>query len=205
MLAWFICECKRQVHILCCCVSGGPERQWRCSYSFRDPEVFFHREVSQQVLETLSARGLLTDSILTLFDSRFTRLQRVRINNAASVTTRGLRVLRSHKLTELEATGLSRVTVNDLIGCLGDWTLAHLRLLNVARTAFTSSKFCVVVALSKLRGLTTLNVSGTEFNRHGLDIVAQDLPLLEVLDISATRIKCAPLFFFFCGLVWSEQ
>ncbi|KAL3203573.1 hypothetical protein MRX96_011941 [Rhipicephalus microplus] len=180
----FICD-----NIDAICEVQADEQQQAARYSFRDPDVFFHREVSQQVLETLSTRGLLNDSILTLFDARYTRLQRVRIHNAANVTTKGLRVLRSHKLTELEATGLTRVTVNDLIGCLGDWSLAHLRLLNVARTAFTSSKFCVVVALSKLRGLTSLNVSGTEFNRHGLDIVAQDLPLLEVLDISGTRIK----------------
>ncbi|KAM7287261.1 protein zyg-11 homolog B [Ixodes scapularis] len=180
----FICENIDAI----CEVQASPDDQ-TLRYSFKDPDVFFHKEVSQQVLETLSARGLLNDSILTLFDSRSTRLQRVRIKNATNVTTKGLRVLRSHKLTELEATGLSQVAVNDLIGCLGDWTLSNLRLLNVARTAFTSSKFCVVVALSKLRSLTTLNVSNTEFNRHGLDIVATDLPLLEVLDISATRIK----------------
>ncbi|KAL1415664.1 hypothetical protein MTO96_029084 [Rhipicephalus appendiculatus] len=180
----FICD-----NIDAICEVQTDEQQQAVRYSFRDPDVYFHREVSQQVLETLSVRGLLNDSILTLFDARYTHLQRVRIHNAANVTTKGLRVLRSHKLTELEATGLTRVTVNDLIGCLGDWSLAHLRLLNVARTAFTSSKFCVVVALSKLRGLTSLNVSGTEFNRHGLDIVAQDLPLLEALDISGTRIK----------------
>lgn len=180
----FICE-----NIDAICEVETDEQQQPIRYSFRDPNVFYHQDVSEQVLETLSARGLLNDSILTLFDSCCTRLQRVRINNAHNVTTKGLRALRSHKVTQLEATGLSRVTVNDLIGCLGDWTLSHLRLLNVARTAFTSSKFCVVVALSKLQGLTSLNVSYTEFNRHGLDIVAQDLPLLEVLDISGTRIK----------------
>lgn len=163
-------------------------------YAFKDPDVFFHTEVSQQVLETLGNRGQLSDGVLSLFDSRVTRLRKVRLRNAANVTTRGLRVLRSHRLTEIEATGLSKVTVNDLIGCLGDWTLSHLRSLNVARSAFTSAKMCVVVALSKLRNLASLNVSNTEFNRHGLDIIAQDLPHLETLDISATRVEdIAPL------------
>lgn len=46
----------------------------------------------------------------------------------------------------------------------------------------------MVVALSKLRALQILNVSGTEFNRHGLEIVVEDLPLLESLDISCTRV-----------------
>ena len=49
-------------------------------------------------------------------------------------------------------------------------------------------RYCVLVALSNLRALQTLNVSGTEFNRHGLDIVVEDLPLLESLDISCTQV-----------------
>lgn len=50
------------------------------------------------------------------------------------------------------------------------------------------NRVCVFLALSKLRALHTLNVSGTEFNRHGLEIVVEDLPLLENLDISCTRV-----------------
>jgi Zyg-11 family protein len=51
------------------------------------------------------------------------------------LTTRGLRVLKGHKISNLEATGM-KVTVNDLIGCLGEWTLQNLRSLNVARSTF---------------------------------------------------------------------
>lgn len=46
-----------------------------------------------------------------------------------------------------------------------------------------------MVALSKLRALQTLNVSNTDFNHHGLEIVASDLPQLEHLDISNTRVN----------------
>ena len=46
----------------------------------------------------------------------------------------------------------------------------------------------MVVALSKLRSLQVLNVSGTEFNKHGLEIVVEDLALLESIDISCTRV-----------------
>lgn len=45
-----------------------------------------------------------------------------------------------------------------------------------------------IATLNKLKALHTLNVSGTEFNKHGLDIVVEDLPLLESLDISCTRV-----------------
>lgn len=47
----------------------------------------------------------------------------------------------------------------------------------------------MVVTLSKLRSLHTLNVSCTEFNTHGLGIVVEDLPLLESLDISCTKVN----------------
>jgi Zyg-11 family protein len=86
-------------------------------------------------------------------------------------------------------TGLVRATVNDLVGCLGEWTLQNLRTLSVSHGTFLDmSKYCVVIALSKLRGLRSLDVSHTEFNRHGLELVAHDLPQLEALDISGTRV-----------------
>ncbi|XP_076353569.1 protein zyg-11 homolog B-like [Tachypleus tridentatus] len=159
-------------------------------YVFKAQDTFCPSKVSEQLLETLDQRGFLTDDLLTLFTSNVTRLEHVHIHNSPSITTKGLRVLRSHKITELEATGLMKITVNNLIGCLGDWSLRHLRLLNVANSIFTSSgKICVVVALSKLQNLLTLNVSNTEFNSHGLEIVTEDLQLLENLDISNTKVE----------------
>lgn len=61
--------------------------------------------------------------------------RRVKITDARELTLRGLKVLKPHKITELETIGL-KVTVNDLIGCLGEWTLQNLRSLNVAHSAF---------------------------------------------------------------------
>ena len=66
-----------------------------------------------------------------------------------------------------------------------DW----FRLLNVSNSTFMdSNKFCVVVALSKLRNLQVLNVSNTEFSKNNLDLVVEDLPLLDTLDISQTKV-----------------
>lgn len=47
---------------------------------------------------------------MALFEARSTRLERVTIKNAAHVSTRGLRVLKAHKIHELEAVGLCRVS-----------------------------------------------------------------------------------------------
>ncbi|XP_012283903.1 protein zyg-11 homolog B [Orussus abietinus] len=155
---------------------------------FKNSDAFLPAEISEQLLYSLCERKALSDLTITLFDSKTTRLRHVRLKDASTLSAKGLKVLRQHKVVDLEVNGL-KITVNDLIGCLGDWSLQNLRSLSVAKGSFVDcSRYCVVVALSKLRALQTLNVSGTEFNRHGLEIVVEDLPLLENLDISCTRV-----------------
>ena len=64
------------------------------------------------------------------------------------------------------------------------------RLLNVSNSTFMdANKYCVVVALSKLKHVQSLNVSNTEFNKTSLELVAEDLVLLENLDISQTKVN----------------
>ncbi|KAL1117386.1 hypothetical protein AAG570_004712 [Ranatra chinensis] len=165
---------------------SGPQKETRLR--FRDPEVYFHSELSERLLKALCKKGKLNDCTLTLFDVGTTRLRRVSIPNASELSKEGLRVLKGHKITHLEICGL-KFSVNDLVACLGEWTLHNLRSLNVARSTFSEGKrHCLVIALSKLKSLQSLDVSGTEFNRHALDIVVEDLPRLESLDISSTRV-----------------
>ncbi|KAF7993187.1 hypothetical protein HCN44_006247 [Aphidius gifuensis] len=156
--------------------------------NFKDPDVFLPAQISEQLLARLCEKNALTDLTITLFDSTTTRLRYVRLKDASSLSAKGLKVLKQHKVVDLEINGL-KITINDLIGCLGDWSLQNLRSLSVAKGSFIDcSRVCVFLALSKLRALHTLNVSGTEFNRHGLEIVVEDLPFLENLDISCTRV-----------------
>lgn len=158
-------------------------------YSFKDADAYFHSNLSEQLMASLCDKGRLNDETLALFDPNVTTLRRVSIKDA-QVTTKGLRVFKSHRISELEITGLKSVTVNDIFSCLGEWTLSNLRVLNVSNSTFlNSAKFCVVVSLSKLRNLQSLNVSHTEFNKHGLEIIAEDLPGLESIDISGTAIN----------------
>ncbi len=157
---------------------------------FRTDDVYFHSSLSDQLLTCLSDKKKLNDEVMTLFQSSVTALKRVRIRDSP-LTAAGLQVLQSHKITELEVVGLKEeTTVNDLVGCLGDWTINNLRVLNVANSRFMrTTKFCDVISLSKLGNLQSLNVSNTEFNQHGLEVIAQDLPLLESLDISRTPVS----------------
>lgn len=157
-------------------------------YSFKGSCVSFPSILSEQLFSALDEHTM-TDQLLSIFDPSITRLQRVYIRDASNVSTKGLRILRTHKITELAVIGLSSITVNDLIGCLGDWTLENLRVLNVSFSTFLSSeRVRVVIALSKLRNLKCLDVSFTEFNSQALEIVAEDLPSLESLNISNTMV-----------------
>ena len=156
--------------------------------SFRQPDAFIPAEISDQLLSNLCEKRTLSDLTITLFDSKYTRLRHVRLKDASALSAKGLKVLKQHKVVDLTVNGL-KITVDDLISCLGDWSLQNLRSLSVAKGSFMDcSRYCVVVTLSKLRALHTLNVSGTEFNKHGLEIVVEDLPLLESLDISCTKV-----------------
>ncbi len=171
------------------CESQVTEDTGQSSMVFKTEDTYFHNTLSDLLLAYLSDKQKLNDESLSLFSSQYTCLKHVQIKDA-DVTAKGLRVLRTHKIIELEAVGLKGATVNDLMGCLGEWTLANLRALNVANSTFmNSAKFCVVVSLSKLRNLQSLDVSNTEFNNHGLEIIAEDLPALESLDISGTPIS----------------
>ena len=158
------------------------------SLTFRGNDVFFPSAISDELLCSLSEKKHLTDEVLELFNPRYTSLKRVKIKDAP-ITQKGLRVFKEHKIIDFEATGLKNVTINDIINCLGEWTVTNLRNMNLMNNTFlNSSKYCVVVSLSRLRHLQCLNVSNTEFNKQGLDIVAQDLHGLECLDISSTPV-----------------
>ena len=113
--------------------------------------------------------------MLTLFDGDTTRLRHVRLSDASKLTVKGLKTLKGHKIVELEALGLTKATVGEMVNCLGEWSLQNLRHLNVANSTFVdSNKFCVIVELSKLKNLQVLNVSNTEFNNASLKQVVDN-------------------------------
>ncbi|XP_033341021.1 protein zyg-11 homolog B [Megalopta genalis] len=156
--------------------------------SFKRPDIFIPAEISELLLSNLCERKALCDETITLFDSKSTRLRCVQLKDASVLSAKGLKVLKQHKVQELVVNGLT-ITINDLISCLGDWSLQNLRSLSIARGSFLDcSRYCLLVTLSKLKALTSLNVSGTNFNQHGLEIVVDDLPLLENINISCTNV-----------------
>lgn len=109
------------------CFTGDDDDDSDCDtrkrnlFRFRDSGVFLFGEISEKLLETMCARGMLSDSTLSLFNERNTRLKCVRIRNCRKVTAQGLEVLRGHKIIDLECVNLKKVNSRDILGegCLG--------------------------------------------------------------------------------------
>lgn len=158
--------------------------------AFKQGDLYLHTNLSEQLLGLLVEAGKLDDKTLSIFNAKNTKLEKVVLQNSSNLTRKGLRrTLQQHHIIDLEATQLM-VTISDLINCLSEWTLKNLRSLDVSCCTFVdSSKMAVMISLSCLRSLRSLNVSYTEFNNHGLEIVVEDLRHLECLDISETRVS----------------
>ena len=155
-----------------------------------EPRYFLPTHLSEEFLSRLNRSNKLCDRTLLLFNSTLTNLRKIDIRNAG-VSVRSLQVLRQHKLVDVRTVGLKNVSVDDIISCLNTESLASLRHLNVSNCTFVTNaklRAPVIVSLSKLRNLHSLNVSHTEFNETGIDIVSQCLPSLQVLDVSCTPI-----------------
>lgn len=88
----------------------------RKRFRFRDKDVFLFNEISERLLEKLCDRGLLCDSTLSLFNEKNTRLKSVRIRNCKKVTVEGLKVLKKHKITDLECVNLTKVYSREILG-----------------------------------------------------------------------------------------
>lgn len=61
-----ICEEQKQCHKI---TSSGTK------IGFKDSDVYFHSEISENLLTSLCAKGKLTDVTMTLFDVSTTRLR----------------------------------------------------------------------------------------------------------------------------------
>ena len=144
----YICD---NITSLCTSVwteTGEPKLQ------FKEEEIFFHTELSEQLLVRLCEKKKLDDLTLTLFQvspqihlvynmitygyivmfqGDSTRLRHVRLADASKLSVKGLKTLKGHKIVELEALGLTKATVTDLISCLGEWQAisSYFRFLQI--------------------------------------------------------------------------
>lgn len=91
-------------------------------------------EFYEQIL--CPTNGLPQKLMLNKMPRYHLHFRNVRLEDASNLSMKGLKVLKQHKVVHLEVNGL-KITINDLIACLGDWSLRNLRSLNVANSSFT--------------------------------------------------------------------
>ncbi|RTG85573.1 Zyg-11 protein [Schistosoma bovis] len=107
----------------------------------------------------------------------------------ANVSPSSLKVLKEFRLYSLSAMNLTKVNLNTIISCLGEWTVQNLMCLNISGTSILcETHLPILVALGRFKNLSVLNASRTELNTQSLQIIADDLLNLRYLNISRTRV-----------------
>lgn len=151
----------------------------------------------ENILETFQQKFPLTDRVLKLaiFNGGINRLTKIKIEDASNLSTVGLNMISQHRVQFLHVSNLKKCSVNELVSCLSDWSIKNLEELSVRNCSFTLyNKAFFILSLTHLTKLRSLDVSYTDFNNHGLEIIAEDLPFLKSLNISATKItQLSPL------------
>lgn len=183
---------------------------------FKDSDMHLPDALSNRLLAALINRGDLNDGTLSLFHSLCTSLTTVNIDYA-KLTTRGLSVLKTHRISRLALRFADRyLTFDDLSAhCLGDWTLENLRSLTLCFTNLdnrdldsiskslphletldiSDNKISHISPLrdckNRLRSLTMRNLD--ELKEEGTTVTLWELSLLELLDVSLVNDATFPL------------
>ncbi|GAB6022081.1 hypothetical protein CHUAL_006224 [Chamberlinius hualienensis] len=175
-----------------------------------EPPPLLHSNLTERLLDSLGERKKLTNQVFQQFDKVIAHFKRLRITHAGRLTIDGLKQLRNYNLTDVEIAELSfSVSLTDFLkGCLNQWTLENLRSLHITKPPLSKDASVMqmvtcaeestgraaqymamaTIPLAKMKCLRSINVSGTDFNQHCLDIITGELPLVESLDISSTKV-----------------
>ncbi|CAH8669677.1 unnamed protein product [Schistosoma haematobium] len=143
---------------------------------------------SQKILLQLCKRNALDDDRMSLFNADSVDLMSPVIKEA-NVSPSSFKVLKEFRLYSLSAMNLTKVNLNTIISCLGEWTVQNLMCLNISGTSILcETHLPILVALGRFKNLSVLNASRTELNTQSLQIIVDDLLNLRYLNISRTRV-----------------
>ncbi|KAK9876248.1 hypothetical protein WA026_012547 [Henosepilachna vigintioctopunctata] len=171
------------------CTSLGSEDKSEWKYVFRDPDIFLIRQISEKLMSKLLEKKLLRDATLNIFSEENTRLQCVRITDC-EVSESGLKILKNHKIVDLECVNLKYISIANIIDCLSEWTRLNMINANFSKCSFIdSSRHTYMVKIVSLKNLRSLNLADTELNQHCFSMICTDLLHLEKLDISGTQVR----------------
>ncbi|XP_040564607.1 protein zyg-11 homolog B isoform X2 [Lepeophtheirus salmonis] len=155
--------------------------------------VSLHVPAAEILITAFSEAGKFQDNVISSSIFPPTGLRYLKVPCAANLTVKGLETLRNHPdLIVIRMQGLVEATVKDLLASLHPKTHQNLRLLDVSQSAFsypTGKGIVEPLPFDRLKSLVYLNVSGTEFKKFSLELVASDIPTLKYLDISSTKVS----------------
>lgn len=180
----------------------------RYACTFKDSSIFLIQRISELLMNKLLKKKLLTNSTLSLFSEENTTLKRVKIDGI-KVNKGGMMFLKNHKITDLECTNLSSISIIDIMGkflfkisvsdmihtcfsdCMNTWSVQNLYSANFAKCLFLdSSNYCYMVKILSFKNIRSLGLAYTELNQYCLEMICTDLKFLVKLDISGTFITC---------------
>lgn len=95
-------------------ITLGTYSVWK--YRFKDSDMFLFPSLSERLLYKLGINNKLQDATLSLFTEKHTRLKTVRIRNARKITFEGLKILRQHKIIDLECIDLRNICISKILG-----------------------------------------------------------------------------------------
>ncbi|KAL1502767.1 hypothetical protein ABEB36_007865 [Hypothenemus hampei] len=161
-------------------------------YKFRSPDIYLINQISEKLLNKMMKKRLLCDATLNLFNQHNTKLKCVIIKNC-DVSKRGLKILKQHKITDLEIMPVMHDDIGDVIDCLSDWSMANLRSANFAHCSYGSEMFRRSFQpryrkLGKLQQLRVLNIAFSKIDQVVFMNICKNLKALEKLNISGTCI-----------------
>ncbi|CAB4062692.1 ZYG11 [Lepeophtheirus salmonis] len=163
--------------------------------------VSLHVPAAEILITAFSEAGKFQDNVISSSIFPPTGLRYLKVPCAANLTVKGLETLRNHPdLIVIRMQGLVEATVKDLLASLHPKTHQKPEVLfpgNQSIDIFAQSAFSyptgkgIVEPLpfDRLKSLVYLNVSGTEFKKFSLELVASDIPTLKYLDISSTKVS----------------
>ncbi|XP_065220691.1 protein zyg-11 homolog B-like [Planococcus citri] len=155
--------------------------------------VFLPEQLSETLITKMSAKNLLNHQTISLFEPTNTRLRKISIPDASSaIDVAELQIFQKHKLKEIRLGGL-QITIDTLVDSLNEWTRLNLEKLSVSKAAFPlcfSERYLPITSpIITLKNLRELDLSETNLNLHLLDVIVEELPLMESLNISNTGIN----------------
>ncbi|CAG9830931.1 unnamed protein product [Diabrotica balteata] len=158
-------------------------------YKFKDPEIFLIREVSEKLLKKFVEKRLLCDSLLQIFTQLNTKLKTIRLKRS-KITKAGLKIIKEHKIVQLECVDMPKIGIGDILDCLNEWSVENMSSVNFAKCSFIDdiSRYNFMVRILHLVNLTRLNLAYTELNQKVFEYICEDLKHLQNLDISGTQV-----------------